>query len=172
MLKPAQLYVEELNEQLLMTWYKDKYKYYFCAPYWDIQEIAENTCEMQQFVSYAYPDGVIGYIGYSIDRAANIAYDFNAINFCDASLTFSKDLAQAIDDIFMKFNFNKVEFDVFVGNPAEIMYDKFCKICGGRIVGTYKKHVQLSDGQLYDMKMYELFRDKYVKNRNKFMRSA
>ena len=171
MLKPAQLYVDELDTKFTKVWYQDKYKYYFSMPYWDTQPIAENTCEYHQFVSMI--DGwIVGYISYSVDRAANIAYDFNTINFGEVSLGFSKDLAQAIDDIFMKFNFDKLEFEVLIGNPAEEMYDKFIKICNGRIVGTYRKHVKISDGQLCDLKMYELFKNQYIKNRHKLMRST
>ena len=78
--------------------------------------------------------------------------------------------SKAIDDIFVKFNFNKINFDVIVGNPAEAMYDKFIKMCKGRIVGTLKKHIKLMDGWIYDTKIYEITRDNWIKNRNKFYR--
>ena len=73
----------------------------------------------------------------------------------------------AIDQMFTKFNFRKKSFFVIVGNPIEKTYDKFVSRYGGRIIGVKKQHVKLTDGKYYDKKMYEIFRDDYIKNKNK-----
>lgn len=161
MLEPAIKYANELIWEFEKIWFDDKYKYYVNAPFYSEFEIYEDSCENHQFASVLYRN-VLGYIGYSIDRAANIVYDLNIINFSDNKGTFGIDVMQAIDDIFYRFNFDKIEFSVFIGNPAEKMYDKFIKMTGGRIVGTYKQHQKLTDGKLYDMKMYELFKENYI----------
>lgn len=161
MLFPAIRYADDLVYEFERIWFDEKYKYYFNAPFFHTIEIIEDSCEEHQFVSYHYGD-VIGYISYSVDRAANVAFDMNIINFSDNKAIFGIDVMQAIDDIFCKYNFDKLEFSVFIGNPAEKMYDKFIKMTGGRIVGTYKKHQQLMDGKVYDLKMYEVFRKKYI----------
>ncbi len=169
MLKPAQFYTDELQHLFRKTWFDDKYLFYHNGCYYEEFLPEESTVNDHQFVSVARCD-VIGFIGYSVDRAANVVFDLNIINFTDDKITFSKDVMQAIDDIFCKFNFNKIEFNVYIGNPAEKMYDKFINKCGGRIVGTYTKHCKLADGRLYDLKMYELFKDGYLRNRKDFLK--
>ena len=164
MLAPAHLYEEDLIDKFRQTWFKDKYIFYYNGCYFSDFGLYEDTCNIHQFASINYGE-VIGYIGYTIDRATNVAYDLNIINFTDDSVVFGIDLVQAIDDIFNKFNLDKVEFTVLIGNPAEDMYDKFIRIYGGRIVGTYKKHVKLADGKIYDLKMYELFKTNYNKRK-------
>lgn len=168
MLKPAQRYEGELADSFRKIWFDEKYMFYNNGCFYQDFETLENTLDGHQFVS-VINGTVIGFIGYSIDRVGNIVYDFNAINFSDNKIAFSKDLVQAVDEVFTKFNFNKIEFEVLKGNPAEKMYDKFIKQCGGRIVGTYTDHVQLIDGKLYDCKMYELFKKNYMKNRDIFL---
>ena len=59
----------------------------------------------------------------------------------------------------------KLNFSVVVGNPIEKSYDKLIKRYGGRIVGTREKETTLVDGNLYDVKMYELFREDYLKSK-------
>lgn len=166
MLAPANLYDTELAYAFKKTWYKNQYMFYNDGCYYEEYEVFTNTCDNHQFASVSYGE-VIGYIGYSVDRAANVAFDFNIINFTDDSVVFGADLLQAVDDVFNKFNIDKIEFSVFVGNPAEDMYDEFIRMFGGRVVGTYKKHIKLVDGRVYDMKMYELFKRDYNKRRRK-----
>ena len=164
MLAPAHLYDVDLADKFRQTWFKDKYIFYHNGCYYSEFELYENTCDVHQFASINRGE-VIGYIGYSIDRAANVAFDLNIINFTNDSVVFGIDLVQAIDDIFNKFNIDKVEFTVLIGNPAEEMYDKFIRLYGGRIVGIYKKHIKLVDGKMYDLKMYELFKNSYNKRK-------
>jgi RimJ/RimL family protein N-acetyltransferase len=72
-----------------------------------------------------------------------------------------------LDEMFTKYNFRKLEFSVVVGNPIEKSYDRLIYKYGGRIVGTYKKHTRLMDNKYYDEKLYEIFRDDYIKNRTR-----
>ena len=75
--------------------------------------------------------------------------------------TFGKDLLQVLKDIFKKFAFNKLSFEVVVGNPVESFYDKIVSQHGGRIVGTHKQDTRLMDGKLYDIKHYEILKENY-----------
>ncbi len=167
MLRPAQLYEDEIAQEFYKTWYDEKYKYYVEGAFCYMEPVDEDTSESHQYASVVL-DNVIGYISYRVDRTADIAYDMNIINFADNLAAFGRDLAHAVDDIFCKFNFNKLEFGVIVGNPAEKMYDKFIKMTGGRVVGTLSQHVKLIDGKIYDLKMYELSRKNYLKHRESF----
>ena len=170
MLKPAQLYKEELIPEFERTWYDDEYKYYMNDCYFQDLEILSDTVNLHQFVSVDSNEEIVGYIAYEIDRATDNVSNLCAINMKHNMFVFGMDLIQAIDDIFVKFNFSKIEFVVVVGNPAESMYDRFVRMCKGRIAGIYKKHVKLMDGQIYDVKMYEVMKENYLKNRHKFFR--
>ena len=57
----------------------------------------------------------------------------------------------------------KMEFSVVVGNPIEETYDKMIAQYGGQITGVKHKHVRLLDGNYYDYKEYEIFREDYIK---------
>lgn len=85
-----------------------------------------------------------------------------AANFSNEKLQFGKDLVQVIKDIFYKYNFRKLTFTVFVGNPIEKSYDKMVNKYGGRIVGIQKKHTRLQDGKYYDEKIYEIMREDFI----------
>ena len=60
---------------------------------------------------------------------------------------------------------NDSVFSVIIGNPIEPKYDRLIEHYGGRIVGINKEHVMLPDGELYDMKFYEIFRTDYLEHR-------
>ncbi|OGO81270.1 MAG: hypothetical protein A2Y21_10715 [Clostridiales bacterium GWC2_40_7] len=72
-----------------------------------------------------------------------------------------------IVDIFLKYNFRKIEFTVVAGNPIEKMFDKYVNKYGGRIVGVRKESVKLQDNLFYDSKLYELFKTDFIKNYKK-----
>ena len=170
MLRPAQIYAEDLIWEFEKTWYKEEYKFYMNDCFYQDLDVAADTNNSHQFVSMDGNNDIVGYIAYDIDRNTDNVNHLCAINFNHNKITFGADLIQAVDDIFMKFKFHKINFDVIVGNPAEGMYDKFIKMCKGRIVGTLKKHIKLMDGEIYDTKIYEITRDNWIKNRNKFYR--
>jgi len=75
---------------------------------------------------------------------------------------FTKDFKIFTDSLFTKHKFNKINFSVVVGNPAEMMYDasidKYC----GRVVGTFTNEFKLFDGTLCDVKWYEIIREEYM----------
>lgn len=162
MLKNAILYVDDLKKKMYETWYDEKYKYYNINPYNFQFDVSENTYEQNQFVSVNKNGKVIGYISYKLDRMANAVIELGVINFSDDKITFGKDLAQAIREIFLKFHFNKINFSVVVGNPIEKQYNKLIEKYGGRIVGIYYDDVKLFDGKLYDRQLYELLRKDFI----------
>ena len=164
MLKPAILYSDELKNKLRETWYIDKYKYYNYSSYFCDIEIAKDTWNCQQFVSIDADNNILGYISYNVVRQTNSVEEFGIISFTDNSIMFGRDLHQAILDIFLKFNYNKLSFMVVIGNPIEKYYDKIIKKCGGRIVGIKLQEVKLMDNKIYDVKMYEILRKEFINN--------
>lgn len=166
MLEVAQLHVEELDRLQKGIWFDKKYMYWNNSTYYEQMQIGENTWDSHSFASINKTGEVIGYISYSISRPDNVVTGLSIMNFTDDMITFGKDLRTVIDDIFVKFNFDKIDFTVVRGNPIEKSYDMLIKRYGGRIVGYREKEVRLIDGKMYDLKMYEIFRKEYMIHRH------
>ena len=160
MLEPAIKYKDQLEKLQYNIWFNDKYKYYNYNTYYNSMQIDDNTWNRHQFVS-VFNDEVIGYIAYDISRNDNSVDGLCIINFSDNKAVFGVDLGKALRDIFEKYKFRKLNFNVLIGNPIEKSYDKMIKKYGGRIVGTCKEDIKLSDGQYYDRKLYEIFASEY-----------
>lgn len=164
MLEFAQKYKEELEKKFLNVWGVDKYWYYNCCSYFTGKTLDDNTWERMQFVSVNSKGEVIGYLGYSIERESRYVTGLEIINFTEEP-QFGFDVCQMIKDIFERYRYRKIEFSVIVGNPVEPKYDRLISRYGGRIVGTFRKHVMLPDGELYDEKLYEIFLSEYLQSR-------
>lgn len=165
MLRPAILHQEDLVQTMInKCWFNEYYKY-FNQGWNEVEKIEESTEKTHQFVSVNKNGQLCGIIFYHIDRRTNSVCGLNAASFRADKLTFAKDLRQAIDDIFCKFNFRKLCFGVVIGNPVERTYDRFIERYGGRIAALYKEDTLLQDGTLADIKVYELFKTEYMKHR-------
>lgn len=163
MLKLAYPYKQQLEQKFIETMFVDKFKYYYCSSYHDYElNLANSSWNDLDFVSVDKNDNVIGFLSAKIHRGDEMVSSLRVINFYDLNYTFSKDFHQFLNDLFVKFKFRKVSFSVVVGNPAEKMYDKYIEKYSGRVVGVKKKDIKLYDGEYYDFKMYEIFRDDYV----------
>lgn len=156
-------HVEELQRQFHSTWFQEKYKFWNFTSYYEEWGVEESTWNKHQFVSLNAQGKVIGYIGYQINRANEVVECLNIINFTDNKVAFGMDVGQVLRDIFEKFYFRKVNFEVVIGNPIEKTYDRMIQRYGGRIVGIQKKQVKLIDGRFYDVKLYEIFRNDFLR---------
>lgn len=136
--------------------------FYFSGGYISKYKASEDTWTKHEFVS-TKGGKILGYLAYDVDRRTNSANGLCAINFEIKSITFSKDFMRFLKDIFEKYQFRKLSFGVYAGNPAERMYNRYIQKFGGRIVGILKSETILTDGNFYDYKMYEIFRDDYLK---------
>ena len=160
MLKPAILYAEQLPKMYQALWFNEKYKYY--NSHWHSFTVEDKTWEWHEFVSVSQTGELLGYIHYRVDRVTLNCAGFGAINFTNNPL-FGKDLLQAIQDIFERFNFHKLTFGVVIGNPAEKSYDRLCQKYGGRILCIEKEETKLEDNKYYDVKRYEILREDYLR---------
>lgn len=166
MLDLAMEYEESIQKAFRKTWLNDKYKFFNYAPSYG-KIYLDNTTHMEHaFVSMDKDENVIGFIRYSINRDTHAAIDLIIINFGGNDLIFAKDLLVTIKDIFEKFNFNKLNFSVIIGNPVEKHYDRLIERFGGRVIGISKDDVKLHDGKIYDRKLYEISYDEYVSSKN------
>lgn len=162
MLKPAIRYENWLTSKLRETWFDERYKYYYCSPYYT-DEVMDNSTQVQhRFVSVGKLEELQGYISYNIDRETDTVISLGIVSFNVNSFCFAADVHRAIKDIFDRFNFRKLIFSVVVGNPTEKQYDRLIQKYGGRIVGVHKAEVKLIDGHYYDLKVYEVLQQDYI----------
>lgn len=162
LLELAAKHEAELQEKFADAFIDKRNIFYFSGGYISKYKASENTWDKHEFVS-AKGGKILGYLSYDIDRRTNSANGLCAINFETKSITFSKDFMRFLKDIFEKYQFRKLSFGVFIGNPAEKMYDKYIQKFGGKVVGISKDETILTDGNFYDYKMYEIFHDDYTK---------
>lgn len=158
MLKNVKLYEAEAERKSRETWYDLKYQWWCsCAGTRDF-DFADNNYNYHCFVSInPKTDEVVGLMGYEVDWTSKSTNGFYAASFDEKGSTiFARDLLQMIDDIFMKYNFNRMEWRCWADNPAIRGYRKFCKRVGGREVGVLKKAGILLDGQTHDSVIFEL----------------
>lgn len=166
MLDNAKKYILEINDKMMDTWYDEKYKFYHWNWHSEIT-IDDSDWDNMNFVSIDDDYNVLGYISFHIDRTIYGVESFSAINFSDNTIIFGKDLHTVLNDIFTKFNFNRLEFSVIIGNPVEKYYDKLIEKHNGRIIGIRRNARKTMDNQLYDEKIYEILREDYIKSREK-----
>jgi hypothetical protein len=162
MLELALLYKDRLQHLYNKCIYKEKYKYLFCDVYADVLKIDDSTWNKHQFASVDEDGGINGYISYNIHRAEQGTSGLTIMSFNDYSIPFARDVKQAIDDIFIKFNFRRLAWTVIQGNPAEKAYDKFIDMYNGNIIGVAHEVTTLYDGKRYNSKLYEILQKDYI----------
>lgn len=160
MLKPAQLYKEELNKKILEKWYTDDLAYYTGWHGESIADLPDNNATRHDFVSVDHGN-VIGYISYNIDYVSLSARDWGAINFDKGNLTFAKDLFQAIEDVFYKYNMHRMEWCCIADNPIIHSYRTFIRLHGGRECGYFRQCAVLPDGLWHDSVQFEILETEF-----------
>ena len=135
MLDLALNHEEDVVQKLKSTWFKEKYKFYSFADYYDLIELEKSTWKEHQLVSLNSNGEVIGFISYNIDRSFNSVTNFALVNFSgkEKNITFGVDTLVAVREIFEKFKFRKMNFEVIIGIPAEKQYDRIFNKYGGII---------------------------------------
>ncbi len=156
MLKPALLYKDQLDRKFSEILLDEKYMYFFMES-GQPPQISDDLTNLHQLVSVDRDGRLIGYIAYSINNKVYYAYDFEAVNFTDNKILFGKDLKNAIDDIFYKYHFNKLNFMSVDDNPATSQYERLIQKYGGRFVGYYEEDIMLLDGRVCDTHLFEIF---------------
>lgn len=167
MLKPAIEYKDQLEACDRKIWFNEKYKYFNTQGQFGPFEVNKDSSKALEFASVNQEGEVVGYIACGIDQRTYSGNGMCIISFCDDIMTFGADIRTAIRDLFCKYNFYKLNFSVVVGNPAEKHYDKLVNLYSGRVVGTYKDDVRLMDGKIYDLKVYEITKEEYLRGLKK-----
>lgn len=173
MIKPAVLYSREIEYNILNTWYDLRYQYYHGWVAANKPDIRSNTRDYHQFASVVndeYIDGkerVIGYIEYQCDRTNNAARSLIIASFEIGNPTFIRDVLQVIDEVFTKFNFDKLTFTAYADSPVVDPYRRYLSKVGGREIGTSLRESTLMDGKKHDLIFFEIHKEDYLKSRKK-----
>lgn len=161
MIKPAQNYVSEIQKKYIERMFDINYQWYYGYPGTEVISIPDNTYDQHCFASVNGIGEVIGVISYSINISSMSCYNFGIMSFDKGNVSFVRDIKQVVDDIFFKYNFNRLEFNCFVGNPALRGYRNFIKKYSGREVGVLRQSNRLMDGKLYDSVLFEILKEEY-----------
>lgn len=161
MLKPAQLYEEELQEENIKAWYKPENIYWNGCTGDSTIELPDNNRDSHHFVSVDRDGNILGYISYYISWPAMSANGFGIISYRKNSIEFAKDVYKAVCDLFEVYHMNRISWRAFVGNPAIRGYRNFIKKHGGRECGYNRQVTRLQDGLLHDSVEFEILAEEF-----------
>lgn len=161
MLKPAQLYKDQLLKEYVKTWYKPENIYYTGWTGDSVPEIPDNNYDSHHFVSVDKNNNLIGYISYSVDWVTMNADRFGIISFDRGNIEFAKDVYKVIRDLFEVYHMNRISWRCYVENPAIRGYRNFIKRHGGKECGYYRQIAKLQDGKLHDSVEFEILYDEF-----------
>ena len=161
MLRPAQLYEQQLQEENTKAWYKLENIFWNGGSGDSTIELPENNYDSHNFVSVDKNGKVIGYISYAVDWSAMSADSFGAISFDKGNIEFARDLYTAICDIFEKYSMNRMSWWCYADNPAIRGYRSFIRKHGGRECGYLMQFTRLQDGKLHDSVLFEIMSDEF-----------
>ena len=161
MLRPAQLYKEQLELKNIESWYKPENIYYHGGTGEYSFNIQDNNAEVHSFVSIDKHNNAIGYIGYCVNWVTMSVDNFGMISFDKGNLEFIKDLYQAICDCFEVYHMNRISWSCYADNPAIRGYRNFIKRYGGRECGYYRQIAKLQDGRLHDSVCFEILASEF-----------
>lgn len=156
MLRPAQLYKEQLKIKDIESWYNPSDIFYHSGTGAYSIDLPDNNENLHAFVSVDKDDNIIGYISYRVDWRAMNAYQFGIISYHKGNMEFIRDLYKAIDDCFNVYHFNRIEWFCIADNPAICGYRNFIKHYGGRECGYCRQALKLRDGKLHDYVTFEI----------------
>lgn len=162
MLKAAQMYQNGLYEKFISTWYDMRYMYYSFGTGDFAVQLDDNNINRHNFVSVNKNDEIIGYIQYYLDWTNMSVEGIMIVSFDMGNPEFIRDVYKVIDDIFTKYNLNRLEFEAIVDNPATKSYKKYITKYGGVQSGYSRQAVRLNDGKLHDVVKFEILRDDYL----------
>ena len=166
MLENAFLHQEEIQQKLYATWYDDRYKYFNNGVYHCEFSFggSDGDWNSVSFASVNNKGEVIGLISYGIHRVDQRVENLGIQSFeSHASKEFVIDVITAIDNIFLKYNFRKLEWTCITDNPVYMMEYKFVRNAGGRKVCVFKNHTRLDDNKYHHSAVFEIARKEWKK---------
>jgi hypothetical protein len=162
MLALAIQHAPQLQECYQRTLTDEKYRYYMHGTRRYFIPIESDDSNKLQYVSLGVYGNVLGLFECILNRETMTAYEITAIKFTpEYEPEFTADMYHfVVDVIFQQYGMNRVIYNVIKGNKAEKLYDRICERYGGSIIGTFTNEVRLYDGKLYDVKYYEMLKER------------
>jgi hypothetical protein len=162
MLALAIQYGPQLQECYQKTLADEKCRYYMHGIRRYFIPLEPDDANKLQYVSLGVYGNVLGLFECNLNRETMTAYEITAIRFTpEYEPEFAADMYRfVVDVIFQQYGMQRVIYNVIKGNKAEKLYDRICERYGGRIVGTFTEEVRLYDGKLYDLKFYEMLKER------------
>lgn len=164
MLDFANNHVDAVNKLLIATAIDPKFKYYHVSGYATISyKPNDSTWDGIDFVTINDETKLVdGLIIVTFKRpyqkaSITIMHNGNSSNFLS-------DLKLVVTKLFNDLKVPKIKWSVLIGNRAEILYDRFISKNGGRVVGLALKEDIALDGELCDVKYYEVLREDFIKS--------
>ena len=165
MLDLAVNHIDGLNKLFRECALDPKYKYFYTDGYAQLTyEPKKDTWNRMDFVHIDEDSNVKGYIKVVISRP----YPKVTLGMMSkgTGLEFLGDVKEVITKLFKEHGTPRIEWAVLIGNPAEKLYDRFVDRNNGRIVGTHTKYDITMDGEICDVKDYEIIREDYLEALN------
>jgi len=128
-------------------------------------EIDMNESKKLQYVS-VYQGNVIGYAEAKVDRVNSVVEQLLVIRFDEkVHVTVILDFFAFLKLIFVKRNFRKMVYHVIDGNPSMSMYQKHLveRLQIAKKIGTIHQYKKLRDNNYYDMSLFEIDREDFIK---------
>lgn len=166
MLERALLHKDQLIKKFTEAWDNIKNIYYF-VDYNNLPNLKEDDWDTDQFVSINKNGNVVGYISCNKKQSVHAISSISLIALSEDlgdRVILLYDLQKLIHDYFYIYNYNRVSFGVYIGNPVEKFYDKFVSACGGKVCGYYRQCARAMNGVLFDFKEYEILAIEYKEN--------
>ena len=153
MLKPAQLYKEELKRKLIECWYDPKYEYYFLGDYREFT-VPDNTDWRRDFVCVDSKGEIIGYFAYHHDDTARSLSQFGLISFTGNGALLVRDCIRHIENL-VDEGLRRCEWWAVADNEANKLYekiiDRYCSAVAGRM-----RECNYFGGRYHDSILYEI----------------
>lgn len=167
MIKLAILYNTKLAELLLKCLTEKRNNFLFFLPYKQYSFcIEDNDHNKIQYISIDKDNNILGFFEATINTNYHVIDDMLLISFNDlANQEFGLDLVRFIDLLFIRRNYRQIYFKAVTANPIYSYYERFLlKVTkSGCIIGVMKSYVRLSDNQYYDLAIFCIYREKYLK---------
>lgn len=120
--------------------------------------IEESSWNKIQCVSVLKDGSIQGYISATVDNVQGVVDNFTIIGYnAKCSPTLYRD-AHILLKRLLSSNYRKILFSSVVGSPAEKINNKIIEKFNGRVVGVKNRDIKLLDGNIYDVKIYEIFK--------------
>lgn len=153
MLKPAQLYKDELKRKLIECWYNPKYEYYFLGDYREFT-VPDNTDWRRDFVCLDSKGEIVGYFAYHHDDAARSLSQFGLISFTGNGALLVRDCIRHIENL-VDEGLRRMEWWAVSDNEANRLYEKIIDRYGGTVAGRMHECYYF-DGRYHDSILYEI----------------